>query len=149
MKAERYSHLVTFPQLPVNYLMDRVSSTRRTCNRPHPSAPPISTQTWPPKCIPKLTQSWQPSVFEKTVAHGLHGLSKCISELTRSQPPSVSLTSSLDRGLRVYLQVPLITPSKWISKLTQLKSPSVHDHGLCKCISNSLNRGLGVYLCVH
>jgi hypothetical protein len=49
--------------------------------------------------------------------------SKCKSKLTRSQPPSVSL-SSLHLGLQVHLQTNSITASQCISKLDRSRPPS-------------------------
>jgi len=59
--------------------------------------------------------------------------SKCISEFTRSRPPSASL-SSHDNGFQVHFWVHSISGSKCISKLAQSRplsaSLSSHNHGL-------------------
>jgi len=103
-----------------------------------PGAPSID-------CLPVLVQTRSITV------------SKCISKLARSRPPSAS-PNSLDHGLQVHLQTRSIAASKCISKLARLQPPSSHDHGLQVHISklarswppsaspNSLDHGLQVYL---
>jgi len=66
--------------------------------------------------------------------------SKCISNLARSMPASVSL-SSLDLDLQVHLQTRSITASLCISEFTQSRFPIASP--------NSLNHGLPVHLWVH
>jgi len=66
--------------------------------------------------------------------------SKCISELARSQPPSVS-PDSLDYGIQVRTKM----ACKFISKLAPLRPPSSHDHGFPSTSSNSLDHTLGVH----
>jgi hypothetical protein len=90
--------------------------------------------------------------------------SKCISNLARSMPPSVS-PNLLDHGLQVYLQMRSITACKFIPSQPPNVSPNLLDYGLqlniqtrsitaSKCISrparfrpaSSHNHGLQVYL---
>jgi len=64
--------------------------------------------------------------------------SKCMTKLTRSQPPCPS-RSSLDQGLRLYLQTRSITPSKCSSKFARSRPQSASLSSLddgTKCISN-------------
>jgi len=64
--------------------------------------------------------------------------SKCISKLTRSWPPSPSL-SSLERSLQLHLQTRSITASKCISEFTRSLGLQVHLQtrwiAASKCIS--------------
>jgi len=55
--------------------------------------------------------------------------SKYLSNLARSEPPSVS-PNSLNHGLQVHLQTRSITASKCISRLAPFRPASSHDHGL-------------------
>jgi len=71
--------------------------------------------------------------------------SKCISELTRSQSQSASV-SSLDHVLQVHLQTRSFSPFMCIFKHSRLGPPSSHDHGLPSTSLNSLDHGLGVHL---
>jgi len=162
MGAQRYSHLIIFPRLRVNSLMNRVSA---------PGAPPIDRLQVLPrscsimacKCISKLARSRPPNASRNSLDRGLQvhlqtrsiaaskcisefnliSASKCISDFTRSRPPSAS-PNSLDHGLPVHLQTRSITASKCISilapvsNLARLPPPSASP--------NSLDHGLGVYL---
>jgi len=89
------------------------------------------------KCICNLARTWPPSVSLNSHDYGLQ---VHISKLTRSWPPSVSL-NSLNHGLQVHLWVHSIMASKCISKYSRLPPPSASP--------NSLDHCLGVYLWVH
>jgi hypothetical protein len=117
MRAQRYSHLVTFPWLRVNELMNRFSA---------PGAQSID-------CLPvlvqtrsimasKLARSWPPSASPNLLDRGLQvhlgtrsiTAFKCTSTLARLRPPS-----SHDHGLQVHLQTRSITTSEDISEFTR------------------------------
>jgi len=152
MRAQRYSHLVTFPRLRVNQLMNGVYAAGN-----------LSINN-----LEVLIQSRSMMASKVRLQPRLMTASKCISKLTRSQSRSASLFS-LDQVLQVYLQTSSITACKCISKLASLRTSSLHHHRLevhfqthsmavSKCISNyaclpppsaslkSLDHGLGVCL---
>ena len=143
MRAQCKSHIVTFPWLRVDYLMNRVSA---------PGAPSIdrlqvlvqSRSITASKSISKLARSRPPSASPISLQYGLQArmimASKCMSKLAPSLPQSAS-PSSLDHILQVYQLTCSITPSNCISKLARSQPPSV-----CR---NSLDYGLQVHLPTH
>jgi hypothetical protein len=122
MRAQRSSHVVTFPQLQVNQLMKSVSPT----STPSIDCLPVLVQTCSItacKCISELTRSWSPN----TPDHGLQvyvqpGLNT-VFKLARWRPPSASPNLPAC-GLQVYLQSRSITASNYISNLAWLQPRS-------------------------
>jgi hypothetical protein len=106
------------------------------------------------KCIFKLALPRPPIPSPNPLDYGLQ---VHVSKLARLWPPCAS-PNSVDRGIQVNLQTSLITASKCISKLLQLRPPSSHDHGLQVHISilarswppsgspNSFDRGVQVHI---
>jgi len=130
MKLQLPAYLPTqFPQLRVNYMMNRVSS---------PGAPSIdrfqvviqSRLIMASKCISKLARSRPPSSHDLGLQVHLQTRSITACKFTRSWPPSAS-PNSLDYSL----QVSTIMVSKWHnSKLAHSRprsvSPNWLDYGL-------------------
>ena len=111
-----------FPTI-TSHPMNRVSA---------PAAPPSQTSAsrlTASLYSSNLARSRPPSGSPKSLDYGLQPLSLTARMFTWSWPPSVSL-NSLGHDLGEQLWVHSIWASKWISKYTRLRPPSLHHHVL-------------------
>jgi hypothetical protein len=104
----------TFPQLQVNQWIETQLPSR------------LPPELQPADCQPQSTLpiSLDAGLQVHLPTYSITA-SKCISELTHLQPPSVH-----DHGLQVHIQTLSITTSKCISELARLWPASLHNHGL-------------------
>ena len=86
-----------------------------------------SYRTW--RAVRRLPLSTRPNSLDYGLQVRTVVASKCLFTLSWSWSRSAFL-SSLDHQPQVYLPICSITDSKCISKLAQLRSPNLHDHGL-------------------
>jgi len=131
MSVQRESHVVTFPRLLVNYLMNSVSAP---ITPPFNHPPSIASHHTPPSNVPILL-SHSLQVHLQTCSNTA---SKCIPNFAPSHsldvhlevyiiiwPPRAS-PNTLDHGL----QVRATMASNCISKLARSQPPSSNDHDL-------------------
>jgi len=147
MRAQRWSHSVTFRWLWVNKLMNWVSAPGAVYIY-HLQVVVQSCAITASKCIYKLTwlrpprshhhdievyisklawsrpPSWSPNLLKHGLQLYLPLCSSTPSEFARSWPPSAS-PNLLDYGLQVHLHTRLILISECISKFTPLWPPIV------------------------